>query len=914
MELLEQCSRWNEDGKYQAIVDALEVIPDEERTPEMDSELARAYNNLADPDQPEGAAMLRRAVELLLRHEEYFLGDHCWNFRLGYAWFYLDQEGRALPCFREALKARPGDEDTQEFIDECLRQVSLPHFPRSFRKRTAAAWKAFARQEADLRRIMDEDKDHTRGDELVEKCESILHIAFEEISFEMGYNGQKHELILTPEGNVVRLFELVYFKKHAPGAVLEHWNILVGRQPVQGIGLRTGDGWEITGEDVQVWPEQLDERSFGLSVFCEKLLPLLNEDEGRAWWMLTTLTDQTLGEMAHIRLIDRFEALKAPKAEEPILLSQLPDRLKELGAGLSTDPELCLENYTGYTATADKDPDAGWRMDVMAGTTCCVPVLNGYLNGDDSYMDDLHSDGVAAGFLCYPLEGFTGKDRSRQIFGFRDRLEEALTDDGGPEALTLTGGATGLYCGYVDFIAWDLDAALRTAKEFFDGTDLPWAGFHVFRRDAANVWLKREQDAFEAGEAEGDAAEEVPCTPENAEAFYRQIGRWDRETEYSRCIRALDAVPEELRDCRWACAMARALENYAVLGEPGKDVLPGERKTALTVAVCLLDAVWKEGWDKAEWNKYMACAFRHLPGREEEAIPFAERWAQLDPGDKEAPTVIRQCREAAGRHGRPDSNGEPPSALARAMMDYLGCECAFFAPMENDDPIVDAYHQARKEGAREGFVPMLVKVDDILWECLVMNTWPGHGSRDDLDFDPEKAAQYRRDALAAPLSDGRAVLEEMLGQRRQEDAEDGTGRDSGAPDDGEEAEANDLFRGYWDPFSRKTSPLILAKVPVKNPWEVFAYLPFGGWNDCPDTPQLMAAAKHWFEEYGAVPAVLTHDTLEFELAAPAPAEKAMELAAQHCAFCPDVDQGGGWTVGTLADELRRSTVWYFWWD
>ena len=43
-------------------------------------------------------------------------------------------------------------------------------------------------------------------------------------------------------------------------------------------------------------------------------------------------------------------------------------------------------------------------------------------------------------------------------------------------------------------------------------------------------------------------------------------------------------------------------------------------------------------------------------------------------------------------------------------------------------------------------------------------------------------------------------------------------------------------------------------------------------------------------------------------------EKAMELAAQHYAFCPDVDQDGGWTVGTLADELRRSTVWYFWWD
>ena len=47
----------------------------------------------------------------------------------------------------------------------------------------------------------------------------------------MGFNGEKHELILTPEGDKVKLFELVYFQKHAPKEVLEHWNILVGRQP-----------------------------------------------------------------------------------------------------------------------------------------------------------------------------------------------------------------------------------------------------------------------------------------------------------------------------------------------------------------------------------------------------------------------------------------------------------------------------------------------------------------------------------------------------------------------------------------------------------------------------------------------------------------------------------------------------------
>ena len=35
------------------------------------------------------------------------------------------------------------------------------------------------------------------------------------------------------------------------------------------------------------------------------------------------------------------------------------------------------------------------------------------------------------------------EEGSQKIFDFRDRLEEALTAGDGPEALTLTGGATG---------------------------------------------------------------------------------------------------------------------------------------------------------------------------------------------------------------------------------------------------------------------------------------------------------------------------------------------------------------------------------------------------------------------------------------------------------------------------------------
>ena len=46
--------------------------------------------------------------------------------------------------------------------------------------------------------------------------EETLNLVFDEISFELGVGGEKHELILTPEGDKVKLFELVYFQKHAP--------------------------------------------------------------------------------------------------------------------------------------------------------------------------------------------------------------------------------------------------------------------------------------------------------------------------------------------------------------------------------------------------------------------------------------------------------------------------------------------------------------------------------------------------------------------------------------------------------------------------------------------------------------------------------------------------------------------------
>lgn len=489
MELLKQCQKWNKNDEFQKIIDALEAVPAGERSPEMDSELARAYENIAEPGERE---LFEKALELLKPHETYFNEDHCWNYRIASAYYYLDEEGPALRYFEKALNARPGDKDTQEYIDDCRRRLALPQFEKNYRERTEDAWNAFAQLEGELRQIMDADKMRKRGEELMEKCGNVLELALTSPAFELGFNGEKYELILSAEGNRAGLFPLIYFQRHAPESVLEYWNILVGRQTSEGFYLRAGE-MEIRSEDVQVWVEQKEDR-ISLSLYCEKLLPLMKDNAEKAWWLAYTLTDQVLGEVSSIALINDLNLVEQPKESASVLLSSLRKTLLDMGYRLWDDAQDYLDNsYIGYELKPVEDPDADWRMDVYTGSNRLPALINEYMSVESDVMDDYHKDGIVAGFLCYPLAGFKSEKRAEQLLRFRDALQEAIQEHAGEDAATFLGGATGLYYGYLDFIAWDLPAVLDAAREFFANTDLAWGGFHVFRRDVGAVRLWEQE-------------------------------------------------------------------------------------------------------------------------------------------------------------------------------------------------------------------------------------------------------------------------------------------------------------------------------------------------------------------------------------------------------------------------------------
>ena len=137
-------------------------------------------------------------------------------------------------------------------------------------------------------------------------------------------------------------------------------------------------------------------------------------------------------------------------------MAKLPEALKEMGLCLYNNAEQYLENGSIYELEPVKDPEEDWRLDVYIGSTRCPEIVNEYLHNESDIMDAYHQDGVVAGFFCYPLDGIPDEKQCKAILDFREELESAITQQAGEETVTFLGGATGIFCGYLDFIAWDL--------------------------------------------------------------------------------------------------------------------------------------------------------------------------------------------------------------------------------------------------------------------------------------------------------------------------------------------------------------------------------------------------------------------------------------------------------------------------
>lgn len=118
-----------------------------------------------------------------------------------------------------------------------------------------------------------------------------------------------------------------------------------------------------------------------------------------------------------------------------------------------------------------------------------------------------------------------------------------------------------------------------------------------------------------------------------------------------------------------------------------------------------------------------------------------------------------------------------------------------------------------------------------------------------------------------------------------------------------------------DILSQTPHPVWLTIFPQIPSWQIPLYLQYGGWNACPLPEEHAAALAYWFRYYGAELFGLDEATLELWVAEPPSTEvAALAIAKEHFAYCDDIVFQGTMTVNRLAQTLKQSCHWYFWWD
>ena len=252
------------------------------------------------------------------------------------------------------------------------------------------------------------------------------------------------------------------------------------------------------------------------------------------------------------------------------------------------------------------------------------------------------------------------------------------------------------------------------------------------------------------------------------------------------------------------------------------------------------------------------------------------------------------------------------------------------------------YDELAKLGRAEGFVPFFLNLNDTVLESMVIAVSLEHDIIDDVEtLTPEQVSAYTRAVLQRyRTARGGASAEEYGSAAIAQQLRRVTGDGENAHEDGpDEFDLNELVDEFMssdflpdeDPeddapilsallryelLDEEQGEMLLLQIPTDDPADIPAYLPFGGWNDCPDAQTQLAFTHYWREKYGAIPAALDGaDCLEFLVERPvADPVEAKKVAVEQFAFCSDLPFQVFEDFEQLTEFIHQSRQWYFWWD
>lgn len=605
-ELMEQIDEWHKAEKHQEIIDALEQIPEAERDFETTGFLARAYNNIEE---------YAKAAELLESVREEGAEDERWNFRMGYAQYFLCNYREALSYFSKARELEPENGDALSFIRQCNMAMPLTRRVKEF-------WNWFVENEEKLSGMMCPNS-MEEADAFIEFISKGTNLISEDMHFNIGGD---HEFTFSVEGWPDLFIIYPYIISCMPECLKGKWKFFPFNPGKVGSFAYRVHNTDVDMGKIMVKASYDEKReNFNIRYYDKNLCALPEENSDGNFHVILELV---LGEGVSFKYVNGIE--RASGIEEGMialsgLRQHIEETVKSHGHEFFENPK---DVYTGYQLTPKESDEL--RFDVIVGSTCLDSIVADYYHGSTEIFD--HADGFGVQALYMVFQNGVGEDN---ILNFRHDLEDRITEEIlEPGNLgVITGGATGTEYSYIDLFVYDLRAFVKKVIPLLD--EYPEYSFYIsdFIRNG------RIHQLTEA------ASEAIPYTKENKEEFLAQIEKWNDMEKFSKCIKALEDIPEAEQDYDMVMLQVRAYENYAILGDNGEEPEDDEKERALNKALELLESIREAGESQAGWNKRMAYAYQYLVEQEEKAIEYAKRWAELDPEDSSAVAVINECNE-----------------------------------------------------------------------------------------------------------------------------------------------------------------------------------------------------------------------------------------------------------------------------
>lgn len=605
-ELMEQIDEWHKAEKHQEIIDALEQIPEAERDFETTGFLARAYNNIEE---------YAKAAELLESVREEGAEDERWNFRMGYAQYFLCNYREALSYFSKARELEPENGDALSFIRQCNMAMPLTRRVKEF-------WNWFVENEEKLSGMMCPNS-MEEADAFIEFISKGTNLISEDMHFNIGGD---HEFTFSVEGWPDLFIIYPYIISCMPECLKGKWKFFpFNPGKVGSFAYRVHDTDVDMGKIMVKASYDEKRENFNIRYYDKNLCALPEENSDGNFHVILELV---LGEGVSFKYVNGIE--RASGIEEGMialsgLRQHIEETVKSHGHEFFENPK---DVYTGYQLTPKESDEL--RFDVIVGSTCLSSIVADYYHGSTEIFD--HADGFGVQALYMVFQNGVGEDN---ILNFRHDLEDRITEEIlEPGNLgVITGGATGTEYSYIDLFVYDLRAFVKKVIPLLD--EYPEYSFYI------SDFIRNER-IHQLTEA---ASEAIPYTKENKEEFLAQIEKWNDMEKFSKCIKALEDIPEAEQDYDMVMLLVRAYENYAILGDNGEEPEDDEKERALNKALELLESIREAGESQAGWNKRMAYAYQYLVEQEEKAIEYAKRWAELDPEDSSAVAVINECNE-----------------------------------------------------------------------------------------------------------------------------------------------------------------------------------------------------------------------------------------------------------------------------